>query len=267
MLKRIEESNLFLVPLDAERQWYRYHALFSDALRNYLRREHPVEFVQGLHRRAAAWYAHHGFFPDALEHALAGQERLQGVQALLERLQRDAQAGGRKGQMIESIMLQALVYQAQGQTMQALMLLQQALALAEPEGYARLIDEGTAMDTLLSKLVEMQRQRKLSLQDQFSWVYVKRLLKELGQGKRHSSDQSRGDVSHSEAEQGMIQPLSKREVDILCRIAQGLSNQAIADEMVIELSTVKSHLKHIYRKLNVDSRTQAVALARKLDLL
>jgi LuxR family maltose regulon positive regulatory protein len=65
----------------------------------------------------------------------------------------------------------------------------------------------------------------------------------------------------------MIQPLSKREVDILCRIAQGLSNQAIADEMVIELSTVKSHLKHIYRKLNVDSRTQAVALARKLDLL
>ena len=50
-------------------------------------------------------------------------------------------------------------------------------------------------------------------------------------------------------------------------IAQGLSNQAIADEMVVELSTVKSHLKHIYRKLNVASRTQAVALARKLNLV
>jgi LuxR family maltose regulon positive regulatory protein len=46
-----------------------------------------------------------------------------------------------------------------------------------------------------------------------------------------------------------------------------MSNQAIADEMVIELSTVKTHLKHIYRKLNVESRTQAVALARELDLL
>ena len=74
-------------------------------------------------------------------------------------------------------------------------------------------------------------------------------------------------MKHVETEQGIIQLLSKREVDILCRIAQGLSNQAIADEMVVELSTVKSHLKHIYRKLNVESRTQAVALARKLDLL
>jgi LuxR family maltose regulon positive regulatory protein len=115
--------------------------------------------------------------------------------------------------------------------------------------------------------MEMRRQRKLSLQEQFSWMYVKRLLTELSQRKQQSSDQSTGGVKHVETEQGIIQLLSKREVDILCRIAQGLSNQAIADEMVVELSTVKSHLKHIYRKLNVESRTQAVALARKLDLL
>ena len=74
-------------------------------------------------------------------------------------------------------------------------------------------------------------------------------------------------MNYAETEQGVIQPLSKREIDILRRIAHGLSNQAIADEMVIELSTVKSHLKHIYCKLNMESRTQAVALARKLDLL
>ena len=123
------------------------------------------------------------------------------------------------------------------------------------------------METLLSKLMEMGRQRKLSLQEQFSWMYVKKLLAELSQRKQQSSNQSSGGMKHVETEQGMIQLLSKREVDILCRIAQGLSNQAIADEMVVELSTVKSHLKHIYRKLNVESRTQAVALARKLDLL
>jgi LuxR family maltose regulon positive regulatory protein len=98
-------------------------------------------------------------------------------------------------------------------------------------------------------------------------MYVKRLLTELSQGKPQSPDQSRGEVSHAETEHGVIQLLSKREVEILRRIAHGLSNQAIADEMVVELSTVKSHLKHIYRKLNVESRTQAVALARKLDLL
>ncbi len=194
--------------------------------------------------------------------------QLQGVQELLERLQQNAQVGGRKGRVIEIITLQALAYQMQSRTMQALMLIQQALALAEPEGYVRLfIDEGTAMDTLLSKLVEMQRQRKLSLQDQFSWEYVKKLLTQLSRGKQQSTGRSRRDVSHGETEQGVIQLLSRRERDILCRIAHGLSNQAIADEMVIELSTVKSHLKHIYRKLSVESRTQAVALARKLDLL
>ena len=152
--------------------------------------------------------------------------------------------------------------------MQALVLLQQALALAEPEDYIRLfVDEGTAMDTLLSKLMGMRRQRKLSLQEQFSWMYVKRLLTELSQGKRQSFKQSREEVSYVVMEPRVIQLLSKREGEILHRIAHGLSNQAIADEMVIELSTVKSHLKHIYRKLNVESRTQAVALARKLDLL
>jgi LuxR family maltose regulon positive regulatory protein len=199
---------------------------------------------------------------------LLSRGQLQGVQELLERLRQNAQLGGRKGRVVEIIMLQALVYQEQGQTMQALMLLQQALALAEPEDYIRLfVDEGTAMDTLLSKLMEMRRQRKLSLQEQFSWMYVKRLLTELSQGKPQSPDQSRGEVSHAETEHGVIQLLSRREVEILRRIAHGLSNQVIADEMVIELSTVKSHLKHIYRKLNVESRTQAVALARKLDLL
>jgi ATP/maltotriose-dependent transcriptional regulator MalT len=123
------------------------------------------------------------------------------------------------------------------------------------------------METLLSKMMEMWRQRKLSLQKQCSSLYVKKLLTEFNQRMQQSSDQSRGGIKHLEAEQGIIQLLSKREVDILCRLAQGLSNQAIADEMMVELSTVKSHLKHIYRKLNVESRTQAVALARKLDLL
>lgn len=198
---------------------------------------------------------------------LIRQGRLEGVQELLERLQQSARIGGRQGRLIEIFMLQALAYQAQNQTMQALLHIQQALALAEPEGYFRLfVDEGTMMETLLSKLMEMQRQRKLSLQEQFSWTYVKRLLTELSQVKQQFF-QPEGEVSHVETKNRVIQLLSKRELEILCKIAHGLSNQAIADEMVIELSTVKSHLKNIYRKLNVESRTQAVALARELELL
>jgi LuxR family maltose regulon positive regulatory protein len=202
-----------------------------------------------------------------LIHILIRQGQLQGVQELLERLQQNALMGGRQGRLIEIVLLQAMAYQAQNQTMQALMHIQQALALAEQEDYLRLfVDEGPMMEKLLLKLMEMRRQRKLSLQEPFSWTYVKRLLTELSCGKQPSSP-SEGDGSHVETENGVIQLLSKREKEILCRIAHGLSNQAIADEMVIELSTVKSHLKHIYRKLNVESRTQAVALARKLDLL
>ena len=73
MLERAERQNLFVVALDDERRWYRYHHLFADALRQRLRRESP-EPVAGLHRRASAWFADHGAVDDAIEHALAAQD-------------------------------------------------------------------------------------------------------------------------------------------------------------------------------------------------
>lgn len=62
-------------------------------------------------------------------------------------------------------------------------------------------------------------------------------------------------------------PLSERELDIIALIAQGLSNQAIADSLVIELSTVKKHINHIYSKLGVESRSQAIVRAHALNLV
>ena len=70
MLEALEKANLFIVPLDDERRWYRYHHLFSDFLRHRLRRIQP-DGVLGLHRRAAEWYESHGFVEDAIGHALA----------------------------------------------------------------------------------------------------------------------------------------------------------------------------------------------------
>jgi LuxR family maltose regulon positive regulatory protein len=66
---------------------------------------------------------------------------------------------------------------------------------------------------------------------------------------------------------GWIEPLSSRELEVLGLIAAGLSNREIADQLVIALSTVKTHVNHIYRKLDVSRRTQAVTKARMLDLL
>jgi LuxR family maltose regulon positive regulatory protein len=70
MLEQLDRGNLFVVPLDTERSWYRYHHLFADVLRARLRAEHPDE-VPGLHRRASAWLAAHDLVVDAVRHALA----------------------------------------------------------------------------------------------------------------------------------------------------------------------------------------------------
>ena len=68
------------------------------------------------------------------------------------------------------------------------------------------------------------------------------------------------------ANQQLIEPLSERELEVLRCITQGLSNREIADELVIELSTVKKHLTHIYGKLEVNTRAQAILRAQQLRL-
>src|SRR3712207_2818349 len=70
MLERLEHDNLFVIALDDERLWYRYHHLFGDFLRSRLQREQP-ERIRGLHRQAAAWYERNGWTSEAVRHALA----------------------------------------------------------------------------------------------------------------------------------------------------------------------------------------------------
>ena len=65
----------------------------------------------------------------------------------------------------------------------------------------------------------------------------------------------------------LVEPLSEREREVLTLIAQGLSNQQIADALIVSVGTVKKHLNNIFGKLAVESRTQAVARARALGLL
>jgi LuxR family transcriptional regulator, maltose regulon positive regulatory protein len=70
MLEGLERANLFLVPLDEERRWFRFHHLFGELLRVRLHRAEPAR-VADLHRRAAAWCEHHGLLGDAIRHASA----------------------------------------------------------------------------------------------------------------------------------------------------------------------------------------------------
>ena len=73
MLDQLDRANLFLVPLDDRRVWYRYHHLFADVLRARLLDGSP-ETVHQLHRRASGWYDRHADRPEAIRHALAGQD-------------------------------------------------------------------------------------------------------------------------------------------------------------------------------------------------
>ncbi|MEN3267226.1 LuxR C-terminal-related transcriptional regulator [Pseudonocardia sp.] len=73
MLEELERGNLFLVPLDTKRSWYRYHHLFADVLHARLLAEQP-ELVRALHERASAWFNSRGLIEDAVRHALAAED-------------------------------------------------------------------------------------------------------------------------------------------------------------------------------------------------
>jgi LuxR family maltose regulon positive regulatory protein len=89
-------------------------------------------------------------------------------------------------------------------------------------------------------------------------VFVDRVLEEAG-AQTAQEPAGRGTA-------GMVEPLSERELEVLRLIAAGLANREIAEELYIAVGTVKRHINHIYGKLGVHSRTQALARARDLDL-
>jgi LuxR family maltose regulon positive regulatory protein len=73
LLDLLEQGNMFLVPLDSQRQWYRYHHLFSEMLFHSLRRSSP-EQIPALHRKASEWFEAEGYIPEAMKHALASKD-------------------------------------------------------------------------------------------------------------------------------------------------------------------------------------------------
>lgn len=84
MLATLERSNLFLIPLDNQRQWYRYHHLFADVLQAHALMEWP-ERMPSLHGRASEWYEQHDLFSEAIRHALAAQD-FERAAGLIERI-------------------------------------------------------------------------------------------------------------------------------------------------------------------------------------
>jgi LuxR family maltose regulon positive regulatory protein len=174
----------------------------------------------------------------------------------LARLLAVAKCDGFQGFTIELLALQALVHKTQGDQDAALEDLEQALTLAEPEGYVRtFVDEGEPMAELISALSHRASGP--------SHEYVAKLLAAF----EPPPDDAQREREPEAVAEGLVEALSERELEVLRLVAAGLTNQEIADELVIAVSTVKSHTNHIYGKLGVKNRTQAIAQARSLRLL
>ena len=152
---------------------------------------------------------------------------------------------------VRVLVLQAAVLTEMGTETRALDSLQEALLLAAPEGYRHsFLIAGDALIPLL------QRAKKAKITPE----YVNMLLASFVQSNTPQS-------GVPDPETGWVESLSAREMDVLKLLAQGCSDKKISESLVIARETVHKHLKNIYDKLDVHSRTEAVANAHKLGLL
>jgi LuxR family maltose regulon positive regulatory protein len=155
---------------------------------------------------------------------------LRQVGRMLERLLADAEAGGRGSSVIEILAVQALAFDAVGETASARAALARAEALGEPEGYVRVF-------SFLGPRLQALREPPAS-----------------------------GMVQSSSPPAALLDPLSDRELDVLRLLRSELSGPDIARELTVSLHTVRTHTKNIYSKLGVNSRREAVRRADELGL-
>jgi LuxR family maltose regulon positive regulatory protein len=175
------------------------------------------------------------------------ESSIQEVTRLLERLLRAAEEGQRTGSIIEILVVQALAHQTRDDIPAALAALHRALTLAEPEGYVRIFaDEGPPLASLLRAVAKQGA----------APGYVRQLLAAVSKTE-----------DSTPASQGLIEPLSARELDVLRLLGTDLDGPGIARELIVSLNTIRTHTRNIYAKLGVNSRRAAVRRARELDLL
>jgi LuxR family maltose regulon positive regulatory protein len=164
------------------------------------------------------------------------------------------EAKGWEDERLKVLVLEALALEAQGEQDQAVQVLSDALSLAAPGGFIRLfVDEGRPMAHLLSQAAALGRMPD----------YTGKLLT-VWKAEEHKREAT---SYLPPPAQPLLEPLSRREREVLQLIAQGLSNQEISERLVLALETVKGHNKKIFSKLHVQRRTEAVARARELGLL
>ncbi len=216
--------------------------------------EAEIRFRHGDRQTAHQWLDSSGLSPaDQPDHMrepayllaarlLIDQDRLPEFHELAGNLERFARQFGRQRTLLTIFILRCLAAHASGESSAAQHHLEQAVSLAAPEAYYRpFMEEADSLAPLLPAV-------RPSAPD-----FVQTLMAWTGQ---------LAGVSPA----GLLDPLSDRELEVLQLIVTGLSNREIADHLVISVGTVKTHAHHIYGKLDVNGRPQAIARARELGL-
>ena len=221
-------------------RWFEEQGLTVDVALSELERIDDGISLFGRRRRTREY--------TALARLLIAQGRPDKALAVLASLLEIAERWGLCGYMITIQILNALAFHARGDIGQAMSALERALCFAEPGGYVRIfVDEGEPMARLLYRAAE----RGIAPE------YAGRLLASF----------LALEPAAQEPQAEMVEPLSERELEVLRLLAVGLSNPEIADELVIAVSTVRSHCKSIYGKLSVHRRWSAVQRAQELGLI
>jgi len=191
----------------------------------------------------------------ALAHILIAQNRLDDADQLLQRMIEDAKAGDRVIMMIDMHLLRAMIFKRKEDTVAALSELKLALSSAQTGGATSIfVSKGKPMAGLLEEFIEVNKHNHSDAIADTSPLFAKKLLSMIKAGTPPKIE-------------GLMDPISERELEVLRLIAAGLSNREIADKLFISLNTVKTHTKNINSKLDVNSRTRAVVRAKELRLL
>ena len=189
-------------------------------------------------------YLHEAKYLTLLRWLLACED-YESALGLAERMLQKAQKDHRILQVVELLVLESLAYQGKKETAVAVTILAKSVALAQPEGYKRVfLDQGE----LVLKMLHLVKS------NQDATGYARELVEAF----------SPVSATAPVPIQLLIEPLSGREIEVLKLIEAGLSNQEIASRLFISITTVKKHISNIYAKLDVKTRTQAVARGKEL---
>ncbi|GHO98198.1 hypothetical protein KSF_082460 [Reticulibacter mediterranei] len=295
-LETVERSGLFLVPLDhSSERWYRYHALFAEAMQHEARHRLGEEALHDCFQLASTWYEQHNMLTEAVKSALAGADYTRAASLIGNLMSAPFQPD-----MHEIFAMRDLLEQMPEQVFREQPVLALISAIVHafavdryPPAITPLIEERLQCaeqtwtqenaSTWLGRLAAFRAllavgQERLPEAATFASMALTSLSEEDHEWRSISSD-ALGETARVAGSSSLAKehvapqpallddPLSQQELRILRLLVDGHTRQEIADELAVSMNTVKNHQKCIYRKLDVTSHERACEVARNLHLL